>query len=189
MTSRILAACAVCLWLFPAGMAAADEADWDARMARADSLHREAASRQRAADDAFAAREQACREKFLVNDCINEARREQLRVRDETRGMTREADEIERQVKREQLAARKARIAADAESKADDLARREAEIAARDRAAEANRQEITARKARQAEDGARRRAEREEAYRRRAEAHARKVAEAKEKAAARAAGK
>ncbi|WP_374325724.1 hypothetical protein [Azonexus sp.] len=185
MKYRYFAALAV--FLLPGRIALADEADWDARLQRAAALKTEAAQRQRAADAEFERRRLVCQAKFLVNDCINEARDEQLGVRQASRAQEREADEMERQVKREQLAARQAQATADAEEKARNLAQREQEIAARDQADAARRDEIVARKARQAEAGARRSAEREAAHRRKVEAHARKLAEAEARAAARAA--
>jgi len=178
---------ALAAFLLPCCVTFAEDSAWEERLRQADTMRNDAAQRQRAADQAFSRNQLACQEKFLVNDCVNEARAEQIRVRQESREKVRQADAIERAVKREQLAARQAQAATDAEAKARNQPQRELEIAERDRADAARRNEIAARKARQAELGAKRKAEREAAHQRKVEAHARKVAAAEAKAAAKAA--
>jgi len=169
--------------------AVADEADWEARLQRASAMQGAAEDRQKAADAEFARNNVACQEKFLVNACVNEARDAHIAATRENRQQQIDASALERQVRREQAAARAARLAAESERRALELPAREQAVAAERRQAESERQLAQTDKQRKAEARARKRAEQTEAHRRKVAEHEARVAERKARADRRAADK
>jgi len=163
--------------------ATAAEADWQARLTQAATMQQDAAKRQKAADVEFDRQNIACQEKFLVNACVNKAREAHSAVSRESRQMEVEAAAIEREVKREQVQARDARVAAESEQRARELPERERSVAMERQTADLQRQQRMDAKVGKAEEGARRKSEREEAHRRKIAAHEARVAERKARAA------
>jgi len=170
-----------------AGLSVADEADWDARLARASAMQAEANARLKAADEEFERRNVACHNKFMVNACVNEAREAHIAVTRESRQQQIEASALEREVRREQVAARAARVTAENERRAQELPVREQSVAEERRQADEARQQALTDKQRKADARAQKRAEQAEAHRRKVAEHEARVAERKARAARRAA--
>ena len=170
-----------------AGPISADEANWEARLSRAASMKAEAEQRQKLADDALAAQNLACQQKFQVNACIDKARKERNTITREVRQQQIDARNLEREVKHEQGEVNKARLAADAEQRARDLPVRQEQVSSERSAAEQRQQQKLSKKAAQAEIGAQRKAEKAAAHERKVAAHQAKVAERKARAEAKAA--
>jgi len=170
-----------------AGLVMANEADWEARLARASAMQTEADARLKAADAEFERRNVACQEKFLVNACVNKARDAHIAVTRESRQQQVEASALEREVRREQAAERAARVEAESERRSRELPARERSVAEERQQAESERQQVLADKQRKAEAQAQKRAERVEDHRRKVAEHEARVAERKARAARRAA--
>lgn len=146
------------------------------RLQQAASLRDEARRRQGEADRLFAERRQACQKEYLVNQCIEKARRENLAVRQETRRMESEGRAIERDAGKASQAERQAAREAEMRQREAGIAQRQQERqAAMDEAAQ-RRQQHLADKARKAEEGQRRKAEEAERHRRKVAEHAARVA-------------
>lgn len=156
---------------------AAREADWDARMVRASALLAESRSKMDAARELMEERNAACASKFLVNACRDEARKDYLRTTHESRRLESEGKAVEREVKKEQVAARDRQKAEDAPQHAAELKAREGDTEAARQAAAARIEATQAGKARKAAEGEQRKAADAERLRQKREAHERKVAE------------
>lgn len=165
----------------PIAVRAAD-GDWQSRLDKATALQAEAKAVQKEADKAFQEKSEACLAKFLVNACRNDARREHLERTQVARRLDNDGKAIEREVRKEQFAARAAERDAEARQRETDLQRREAETTAGREADEARIAAVQAKKAQQAIEGERRKAAAEEAHRRKVAAHEAKLAEKKLKA-------
>jgi colicin import membrane protein len=179
MENRSLSVVAGLTLLVMAAPIWADEADWDARLKRAASLQADAELRQKSADAAFAAQNQACQQKFLVNACVDKARKANLAETKEVRQMEIEASALEREVKREQIRERDARVAAEAERRKTELPARQELLDAEAAADEARRQQRLKDRADKAEAGAQRKAEQAAAHQRKVAAHEAKIAKRK----------
>jgi colicin import membrane protein len=166
---------------------AAQEADWEQRVARAAELQRSAAAGKAAAEKVLEEKSTACYRKFLVNRCLDEAQAEYLEANKDARRLNNEGKAIERQVKKEQFSAREARWAAEMPTREAELRAREAETAAARAEAEATAAATRAAKARKAEEGAQRKAEDAERLRRKQADHEARVTAQVEKADAKAA--
>jgi colicin import membrane protein len=166
--------------------AMAEQSDWEARLTRAGSLQTAAGQRQQVADAELAEQSAACQQKFMVNACIDKARKAHLAVTKEVRKMEIEANALEREVKREQVRERDARLAAEAEQRKAELPARQEQLAAERAADEQRRQQRLQDKADKAEAGARRKAEQADAHQRKVAAHEAKIAKRKAKEEARA---
>lgn len=166
-----------------AGEVAADQqADWEARLAKGKALQADGKERKAAAEATLEAEKLACEKKFRVYDCHAEARQRYVVTAKEARRLENEGAAIERQVKKEQLADRDQRRRQEAPQREADLREREAETQA-DREAAASRQaERMATKEQQAAEGARRQAADAERQRLKREKHERRVAEKLDKA-------
>lgn len=161
------------------------DAERSERLARASRLQDEAARLQQEADARLKTANDACYKKFLVSSCLEEAKKAHTQ---ETRAATRmeqEGKEIERDVKRRDVAARDAQRAVDAP-------RREAEQKAQGeayRAEEAQRAEERAAKVadkeRKAAENRQQLAEEQAKRQKKLEAHKAKEAKAAEKRRAR----
>ena len=163
--------------------------DWDARLEKARILREQAASQRREAEESFAARELACHDRFRVNACRDEARRDYLRSSNQSKRLDNEGKAIERAVRKEQIASQDARRADFEARRLAEQPQREAEAAA---ARQAREQEIAAEqasKARQARAGEQRRAKEAAARQKRQAEHQAKVEAKMEKAARKAANR
>ena len=191
-TSFLLAGLIVGLWLPLAALAesapdAARQADWTARLDKAAALIADGKALKEAATKALEEKTPACDQKFLVNACRNEARKEYLKASHEAQRLESEGKAIEREVKKEQVADSKQRKAEEAPQQATELAAREADNAAARQATQDKIEATQANKARQAEEGEKRKAAEAERLRQKQEAHARKQAEKMREAERRAA--
>ena len=122
-TSFLLAGLIVGLWLPLAALAesapdAARQADWTARLDKAAALVAEGKALKEAATKALEEKTPACDQKFLVNACRNEARKEYLKASHEAQRLESEGKAIEREVKKEQVADSKQRKAEEAPQQA-----------------------------------------------------------------------
>lgn len=167
----------------PAGEpSAAQKAAWEERLREAKSLQRDAKAKKDESERRYEAEQKACFSRFRVYDCQDAARQRHLAVAAEARKIENYGLALERQVKKEQLADKDARRAAEAPQREADLRERETEVAA-DRAETAAIQEKKmADKAVKAEEGARRRADDEARRQKKQERHEREMAEKMEKA-------
>ena len=153
-TSFLLAGLIVGLWLPLAALAesapdAARQADWTARLDKAAALIAEGKALKEAATKALEEKTPACDQKFLVNACRNEARKEYLKASHEAQRLESEGKAIEREVKKEQVADSKQRKAEEAPQQAAELEAREADTAAARQATQDKIEATQANKARQ----------------------------------------
>lgn len=88
------------------------QADWQQRLNRARELQRDGQARQQAAEKLLAERRAECFDKFLVSACQTEARQSYADSVRAARQTEMEGRALEREVKREQLAERDRRQAA-----------------------------------------------------------------------------
>ena len=166
---------------------AEQEADWAARLDKAAALQAESRAMKDAAKQTLEEKTPACDQKFLVNACREEARREYLKASHAAQRLETEGRAIEREVKKEQVADSKQRKAEEAPQQAAELEAREADTAAARQATQDKIEATQANKARQAEEGEKRKAAEAERLRQKQEAHARKQAEKMREAERRAA--
>lgn len=165
--------------------AVAEPSDQEERLRRAASLQAAAGQRQQAADAEFAEQSAACQKKFMVNACIDKARKAHLAETKAVRKMEIEASALEREVKREQIRERDARVAAEAERRKTELPARQEQLDAAREADAQRRQQRLQDKAAKAEAGARRKAEEAAAHQRKLAAHEAKMAKRKAREEAR----
>lgn len=169
------------------GATAAQQADWEQRLAHADALQKEGTERRAAAEKLLEEQMAACYKKFLVNRCRENAQSDFKEENKAARRIQNEGKAIERQVKKEQLSARDLQAAAELPEREAELKVREAETTAARQAAVAEEEATRAAKARKAEEGAQRKAEEAERLRKKQADHDARVAQQMEKANAKAA--
>lgn len=169
------------------GPTAAQQADWEQRLARATALQKEGDALKAAADKKLEEQMAACFKKFLVNRCRDDAQSDFKEENKVARRILNEGKAIERQVKKEQLSAKDLQAAAELPEREAELKAREAETAAARQAAVAEEEAKRADKARKAEEGAQRKAEEAERLRKKQADHDARVAQQMEKANAKAA--
>lgn len=133
-------------------------ADWDRRLEKANALQGQAKSQFDAANQFFVGKEKACYEKFRVNACIDEARREHGRLTTEARRVQNEGKALERQVRKEKLSDKDGRFIAETDLRAADLQAREAETSAARAQVMENEAALRSDKEKQAAEGVRRHA-------------------------------
>ena len=187
MENRSLSVVAGLIGSLLALTAHADEADWQARLARAKQMQTEAQQQRKAADADLAVREQACHEKFAVNDCLNDARRAHREVARGAQLLENDGKTIERQVRKEQLRDKEAQRAREAPQRDAERAAKGEAAAAEQAATQQRIADKQAEKAAQAKSGAARRARDAERQRQKQEKHQQEVAKRKAKAERRAA--
>lgn len=168
------------------GADAARQADWDARLGKAAALVAESKSIKDAARQTLEEKTPACSQKFLVNACRDELRRDYLKAGHEAQRLESEGKAIEREVKKEQIAEREKRKVVEAPQREADLQAREADTEAARQAAQAKIEATEADKAKKAAEGEKRKAADAERLRQKQEAHERKVAGKMREAAQRA---
>lgn len=169
------------------GPTAAQQADWEQRLARAAELQQQGAEGRAAAEKLLDEQTEACYKKFLVNRCRATAHDEYVEANRIARRIQNEGKAIERQVKKEQLSARDLKAAAEMPEREAELRAREAETTAARNAAAADEEATRIAKARKAEEGAKRKAEEAERLQKKQADHEARVAEQKAKADAKAA--
>lgn len=162
-------------------------ADWNRRLEKAGALQREGKAQGAAADNIHEDRDAACFSQFRVNACRDEARREHGRRSNEARRVVNEGKALEREVKKEQLADKDARHAADAAAQAARLPARATEAAAARAQAVDNEASQRADKELRAAEGAQRRAADAARQQKKRADHEARVAKKMEKAERRAA--
>ena len=144
---------------------------------QANALRERAKQMEKEADALYESDQTACYQKFLVNSCLDDAKKRHLQSRLEARKLDAAGRDFQRAAKRADAEAKEAKRAADlqaraAEQKAQGEAYRDEEAA---RAAA--RQEKLAKKARQAEEGRRKTAEEQAKRQAKEEKRAKKDAE------------
>ena len=182
MAARLIALWLICLPAFAAEAAASDRQQG---LERAAALKADAASRRHRADARLEQQEAECARRFRVNDCRDDARAEHLERILEARALDNEAEAIERDIRREDAAARERERLAEMERREADRAERGPRVAAeRQRAEEATAKHLADKKIKAAE-GARRKAAEAEKLRKRQAEHAERVANKKRQAESR----
>lgn len=163
------------------------QADWDKRQAQALVLQRDGSARQVEAESLYEEAAKACRKKFLVNDCLIEAKKLYTQSHTDAKRLENEGKAIERQIKKEQLSDSDQRRAAQAPEREADRQAREAETSALRKESAEEQAAQEADKVRKAAEGSKRKAADAERLAKKQAAHEAKVAAHKEKAARRAA--
>lgn len=182
VAARLSALCLAALPLWLAAATPEQEADWSRRLEQAAVRQDEGKKQRLAADQLYAEKEKACYKKFRVNACRDSARLEHAKQVTEARRVENEGKALEREVKKEQLAERDARHAAEIAEREAGLAARATDTAAARAQAEAEEAEQRADKAQRAEEGARRHAAEAARLQKKRAEHEAKVAEKLEKA-------
>ncbi|MFA7292317.1 MAG: hypothetical protein WC023_08715 [Rhodocyclaceae bacterium] len=161
------------------------EMERQGKLDQARSLRDESARMQKAADASLKAKNEICHKKFLVSSCLEDAHKAHIAESRAAKRKDLEAGELERDVKRRDVAVKDAKRAAEMPKReADQKAQGEAYRAneakrADDRAAK------MAKKEQKAAEGRRKHAEAQLKHQQKLEAQARKEAKAAEKRAAR----
>ncbi len=163
------------------------QAGWDARLEQAAKLQAEGKEMQDSIDRLFDEQTKACYKKFLVNSCLKESKLQHAKTSHQAQRLINEGKAIERSVKKEQLADRDARQAAEAPQHEAELKAREREVSAEQSEKAAQIEQTRASKDRQAAEGAKRKAEQAERQRKKVEEHDARLAEKKAQAERRAA--
>ncbi len=163
------------------------QAAWDARLEQAAKLQAEGKEMQDSIDKAFDEQSNACYKKFQVNACLKDAKLQHAKAKHQAQRLINEGKAIERSVKKEQLADKDARQAAEAPQREAELKAREREVSAEQAEKAAQIEQTRADKERKAAEGARRKAEQAERQRKKVEEHeaqrAAKKAQAERRAA------
>lgn len=155
---------------------AGPEVSWQERLGRAAAMQDESKRLQSAASQRRDQKFLDCEQKFLVNDCREEASKEYLQTTREARRLENDGKALERAVKKEQMEASRQRVADEAPHREAALREREAETAAARQSAAQKAEAARTDKARQAVDGERRKASEAERLRKKQAAHDAKVA-------------
>ena len=169
------------------GSTAAQQADWEQRLARAAELQQQGAEGRAVAEKQLEEQTTGCYKKFLVNRCLDNARSDYVEANKVARRIQNEGKAIERQVKKEQLSVRDTQAAAEMPEREAELKAREAETTVARAAAAAEEESTRAAKARKAEEGAKRKADDAERLQKKQADHDARVAEQVEKTNAKAA--
>ena len=163
------------------------QADWDKRQAQALVLQRDGSARLAEAEKRYDEAANACQKKFLVNDCLIEAKKLYTRSHTDAKRLENEGKAIERQIKKEQLSDRDQHRAAETPQREADLQARALETAEQRKEATDQQAAKEADQARKAEEGVRRKAADAERLAKKQAQHEANLAKHKEKAARRAA--
>jgi colicin import membrane protein len=166
---------------------AGQDASWQERLGRSAAMQDESKRLQSAASQRRDQKFLDCEQKFLVNDCRDEASKEYLQTTREARRLEIDGKSIERAVKKEELEANRQHLADEAPRREAALREREAETAAARQSAAQKAEAARTDKARQAVDGERRKAREAERLRKKQAAHDARVATQKREAEQRAA--
>lgn len=164
------------------------EADWQQRLDRGAALQAEAKERKAEADTILETKNAECRKKFLVNSCLEDAKREHVVATREASRLENQGKAMQREVKKEQLSDKDKRRAEAAPERDAEMALRKSEVAAERQTAEEQAAANKAAKEKKAAEGASRKAAEAEKHRRKVEEHDARVAAKKQEAEQRAAG-
>lgn len=164
------------------------EADWQQRLDRGAALQAEAKERKAEADTILETKNAECRKKFLVNSCLEDAKREHVVATREASRLENQGKAMQREVKKEQLSDKDKRRAEAAPERDAEMALRKSEVAAERQTAEEQAAANKAAKEKKAAEGASRKAAEAEKHRRKVEEHEARVAAKKQEAEQRAAG-
>lgn len=164
------------------------EADWQQRLDRGAALQAEAKERKAEADTILETKNAECRKKFLVNSCLEDAKREHVVATREASRLENQGKAMQREVKKEQLSDKDKRRAEAASERDAEMALRKSEVAAERQTAEEQAAADKAAKDKRAAEGASRKAAEAEKHRRKVEEHDARVAAKKQEAEQRAAG-
>ena len=134
------------------------QADWAARLSRAEALRAESAARLDAADQVLEQKNVLCQKKILVTGCIEKNNREHAEAARVARKLENEGKAIEREVHKEQLSERDQQRLVESQQRASELPVRQEDVAASRSAAEDKAAAKTADQARKAELGVQRKA-------------------------------
>ncbi len=156
---------------------AALAADWAKRSAQASELNRQARALRDTAEQRYLEQEKGCYAKFMVNNCLDAAKKERIPKVNEARRLEIEAKQIEREVRQEQFVDRDQRNAVELREREASLPQREEKAAAASEKHEAEVEANSRKKAQQAAEGERRRVEREARIAKKRADHEAKVAE------------
>lgn len=169
--------------LLAAAPATADQqADWDARMAKAKALQADGKQRKEAAAAARETEDLECQKRFRVYACQGDAQKRYVKAVKEARRLENEGGAMERQVKKEQLADKDQHRRDEAPQREADRQADKVATEAERATAQAHREERLQGKEAKAEEGARRQAKDAERQAKKRADHERKVAEKLEKA-------
>lgn len=182
VAARLIALGLAVLPLWAAAATPEQEESWPRRLGQAAVREQEGREQRLAAERLYAEKDKACYTKFRVNACRDAVRLEHAKRVAEARRVENEGKALEREVKKEQLADRDARNAAEAAERESSLTVREAETAAERAQAEQEEANQRADKAQRAEEGARRRAAEVARQQKKRAEHDAKVAEKLDKA-------
>lgn len=162
------------------------EAAWRERQERAAAMREESRDMHGAASKLLEQKNLECAKEFLVNACRNDAYQAYLKSSREARRLDNDGKALEREVKKEQAADRRQRIADEAPQREAERRERQAETAAARQASERKAERTRADKAHQAVNGERRKAREAEKLRRKQAEHEARAAKMKQKAERRA---
>ena len=162
---------------------------------QANALRERAKQMEKEADALYESDQTACYQKFLVNSCLDDAKKRHLQSRLEARKLDAAGRDFQRAAKRADAEAKEAKRAADLQARTSEQKAQGETYRDEEAARAAARQEKLAKKARQAEEGrrktaeeqAKRQAKEEKRAKKDAKRAAKKAREA-EKSAAKAAG-
>ncbi len=157
-------------------------ADWEARLEAAKTAQQKGKAMRAEAKARYEADKKTCFNKFRVTDCQEDARRVYVNATNEARRVENQGLAAERQVRRERLADKDARSAAEAAERDAGLRQREAATAAERGDREARRQKKLAEKEKKAAEGERRHAREARRQHEKQARHEREVAEKMDKA-------
>jgi colicin import membrane protein len=161
------------------------EAERQGKLDKVRGLRDESARLQKEADARLKAKNEACHKKFLVSSCLEDAQKAHIAESREAKRKDLAAGELERDVKRRDVAVKNAKRAADAPKReADQKAQGEAYQANEAKRAE-ERAAKQAKKEQKAAEGRRKHAEAQLKHQQKLEAQAKKEARGAEKRAAR----
>ena len=163
------------------------QAAWEARLEQAAKLQAEGKEMQDSIDKTFDEQTKACYKKFQVNSCLKESKLQHSKATHQAQRLINEGKAIERSVKKEQLADKDARQAAEAPQREAELKAREREVSAEQAEKAAQIEQTRADKERKAAEGAKRKAEQAERQRKKVEEHEARLAAKKAQAERRAA--
>ncbi len=158
------------------------EAGWQERLGRATAMREESRSMHSAASKLLEQKNLECTKQFLVNACRNEAYQSYLKSSREASRLDNDGKALEREVRKEQAADRRQRVADEAPQREAERREREAETAAARQASERAAERMRAEKAHQAVNGERRKAREAEKLRRKQAEHEARAADMKRKA-------
>ncbi|MCP5267427.1 MAG: hypothetical protein H6943_00165 [Zoogloeaceae bacterium] len=161
------------------------DAEKHEKLTRAETLKSQAAKMESAADDKLEAENAACYKKFLVNSCLEQAKETHRKAIREAKRLELEGGEIERDVKRREVAIKDAERETKARERATEQQRHGEQYRAEEQSKADERAAKAAKKEQKAAENRRKHAEEQARHQAKMEKRARKDAELAEKRRAR----